>query len=63
VESCGLIMSFSRTWKVLEKRIFFKWLWKSFGFLFGEILNYPKMDFTQYRIEHHICYVGSFYYL
>ena len=34
-----LMMSFSRTWKVLESRRFSKWLWKSFGFLFGRILH------------------------
>ena len=41
-----LIMPLSRTWKVLEKRSFSNWLWKSFGFLFGKILKFPKMDIT-----------------
>ena len=30
--------------KVLEKGGFTKWLWKSFGFLFGKILKCPKLD-------------------
>ena len=34
-----LKMPFSRTWKFLERRGFTKWLWKSFGFLFGKILK------------------------
>ena len=38
------VMPFSRTWKVLEKEGFSKWLWKGFGVLFGKILQYPKMD-------------------
>ena len=43
------------------KEAFSKWSWKSFGFLFGKILNYPKMDITLCRIEHCICCVCSFY--
>ena len=50
-----------RTWKILEKRPFSEWSWKSFGFLYGKILKYPKMDITLCRIEHCICYVCSFY--
>ena len=38
-----LIMPFPRAWKVLKKS-FSKWLWKGFGFLFGTISNYPKID-------------------
>ena len=34
-----LKISFSRTWKVLEKRSFSNWLWKCSGFLFGRTLN------------------------
>ena len=40
------IMLFSRTWKGLEKGGFSNWAWNSFGFLFGKILKYPKMDVT-----------------
>ena len=39
-----LMMQFSKTWKVLEKDCFSKWPCESFGFLFGKILKYPKMD-------------------
>ena len=35
-----------QAWKVLEKRLFSNWLWKSFGVLLGKILKHPKMDIT-----------------
>ena len=41
-----LLMSYSRTCKVLEKRRFSKWLRKTFGFWFGKDLKYPRMDIT-----------------
>ena len=39
-----LIAPFSRSWKVLEKEDFSKWLCKCFGMLFEKILQYPKID-------------------
>ena len=39
-----LITPYSKTWEGFEKGSFSNWLWKSFGFLFGKILQYPKMD-------------------
>ena len=41
-----LIKQFSSTWTVLEKAGFSKRLRKSFVFLFGKILKYPKVDTT-----------------
>jgi len=47
---------FGKLWKIdnvifqdldsFGKGGFSKWLWKRFGFFFGKILNYPKMDVT-----------------
>ena len=28
------------------KEKFSKWLWKCFGFMFGKIVKYPKMDIS-----------------
>ena len=36
-------MPFSMTWKVLEREVFSNGLWKSLGFLFWKILEYPKI--------------------
>ena len=52
-----LITSFSRTWKVLEKRSFSVWLWKSFEVLLENILKYLRMDITEYHIERVLCCV------
>ena len=52
-----LLMSYSRTCKVLEKRSFSKWLRKTFGFWFGKALKYPRMDITQCLTKYHICSV------
>ena len=41
-----LIMQFSGTWKILEKRSVSNWLWKGLAFLLGKILKYPEMDMT-----------------
>ena len=41
-----LMMPFSRIRVVLEKVGFSIWQWKSCGFLFGEIVKYPKIDIT-----------------
>ena len=30
---------------------FSKWLWKCFGFAFGELLKYPQMDTTSCGIK------------
>ena len=46
-----------------QKRGFSKWLCKGCGFLFGEILKYPRIDITCCRIKHRICNVCSFYFL
>ena len=38
-------------------------LWKSCGILFGNILQYPKLDIALHHSKHRICYVRSFCYL
>ena len=45
-----LMIPCSRTWEVSEKGGFSKWLWRSYGFLFGKILEYPEMDITPYML-------------
>ena len=46
--SWKLMIPCSRNWEVLGKGGFTKWLWRSYGFLFGKILEYPEMDLTPY---------------
>ena len=57
-------MPFSRTWEYLEKRVFFKWLWKSFGFLFVKALkrSLHGCSLVLYQTPYKLC-VCSFYYL
>ena len=59
-----LITPISRTLKVLEKKVFSKWLWKVVEFCSEEFLNlYPKMNVLQCLMKHRICNVCPFYHL